>query len=178
MGSMLLSLTAYSPAYASYLVSGNAPAHIDRQQTHRGSAAVRSTRPAARATNETVTHPAGCPHHLFCGCGASERLFEHPVRSLYLVRNWYQFPRTAPAPGMAVLFGARHAAIIEQYHGDGTATLYDPNSGGGLTRVHRVKISGLVVANPQTQQVLETTRRPRSNHRMAQYEQGVGYMVF
>ena len=129
MGSILLSFTAYAPADASYLISRNV--YNDRQQTHHVGAAVRSI--VAYASKGAVQHPPGCPRYLFCGCGASVRVFGHPVRSLYLVRNWYQFPRTAPAPGMAVLFGARHVAIIEQYHGDGTATLYDPNSGGKLT---------------------------------------------
>ena len=132
----------------------------------------------AYGSNGTVQHPPGCPRFLFCGCAASARVFGHPVRSLYLVRNWYQFPRTAPAPGMAVLFGASHVAIIEQYHGDGSATLYDPNSGGGLTRIHRVKISGLVVVNPQGQQFRETTSRAPSNNRIARYTRQSGYMGF
>ncbi len=176
MGSILLSFMAYAPADASYLMSGSTYVHKDRQRTHHVRAAVRSI--VAYGSNGTVQHPPGCPRFLFCGCAASARVFGHPVRSLYLVRNWYQFPRTAPAPGMAVLFGASHVAIIEQYHGDGSATLYDPNSGGGLTRIHRVKISGLVVVNPQGQQFRETTSRAPSNNRIARYTRQSGYMGF
>jgi hypothetical protein len=33
-------------------------------------------------------------------------------------------------------------------NGDGTATVYDANSGGGLTRVHRVSLAGLTIVNP------------------------------
>ena len=42
-----------------------------------------------------VAHPTGCPRSAFCGCGVSARVFGHSVRSLWLVRNWYQFPRAA-----------------------------------------------------------------------------------
>jgi hypothetical protein len=97
---------------------------------------------------QIVAHPAGCPRSLFCGCGASIEVFGRSVRDLWLVANWYRFPRTAPAPGMAVLWGTRHVAIIREYYGDGTALLYDTNSGQGLTRVHRRSIAGLAVVNP------------------------------
>lgn len=103
----------------------------------------------ARA-DEIVAHPAGCPARLFCGCGASVEIFGHPVRELYLVQNWRRrYPRAfAAAPGMAVLWGNRHVAVIRQSYGDGTAMLYDANSGGGLTRIHRVSIAGLTIVNP------------------------------
>lgn len=96
-----------------------------------------------------VAHPAGCPRSAFCGCGVSNRVFGRPVRSLWLVRNWYRFPRAPAVPGNVVLFGTRHVAYIEAVNGDGTAMLYDPNSGGGMTRVHRVNIAGLTIVSPQ-----------------------------
>jgi len=97
---------------------------------------------------EIIQHPAGCPARLFCGCGASIEVFGHSIRDLWLVSNWYRFPRAAPAPGMAVLWGTRHVAVIRQYFGDGTAMLYDANSGKGLTRLHRIRIAGLAVVDP------------------------------
>ena len=97
---------------------------------------------------EIIQHPAGCPVRLFCGCGASIEVFGHSVRDLWLVSSWYRFPRAAPAEGMAVLWGTRHVAVIRQYFGDGTALLYDANSGKGLTRVHRIRIAGLAVVDP------------------------------
>jgi hypothetical protein len=97
---------------------------------------------------QIVQHPAGCPAQLFCGCGASIEAFGHSVRDLWVVSNWYQFPSAAPAAGMAVLWGTRHVAIIREYFGDGTAMLYDANSGNGLTRVHRRRIAGLAVVDP------------------------------
>lgn len=97
---------------------------------------------------QIVPHPAGCPARLFCGCGAALEIFGRNVRDLWLVSNWYRYPRAEPAPGRAVIFGTHHVAVIRQYYGDGTALLYDANSGGGLTRVHRVRIAGLAVVDP------------------------------
>jgi hypothetical protein len=113
-----------------------------------------------------VAHPAGCPRSAFCGCGVSARVFGHSVRSLWLVRNWYQFPRAAAAPGNVVLFGTRHVAYIEAVHGDGTATLYDPNSGGGVTRMHRVRIAGLAIVSPNGHATAEA-RTPPHAYRVA-----------
>lgn len=102
----------------------------------------------AMGGGEIVQHPAGCPVRLFCGCGASIEVFGHSIRDLWAVSNWYRFPRAAPAAGMAVLWGTHHVAVIRQYFGDGTALLYDANSGKGLTRVHRIRIAGLAVVDP------------------------------
>ena len=104
--------------------------------------------PDAHGGGQIVQHPAGCPAQLFCGCGASIEAFGHSVRDLWVVSNWYQFPPAAPAAGMAVLWGTHHVAIIREYYGDGTAMLYDANSGNGLTRVHRRRIAGLAVVDP------------------------------
>ena len=54
------------------------------------------------------------------------------------------------------IWGTRHVAIIRQYNGDGTAVLYDANSGKGLTRVHRVRIAGLAVVDPHPGRTLPT----------------------
>jgi hypothetical protein len=96
---------------------------------------------------EVVAHPANCPRTSFCGCGAAHELGLSD-RSLWLVRSWYKFPRATAAPGMAALWGSRHVAVIRSVHGDGTATVYDANSGGGLTRVHRISLAGLTIVNP------------------------------
>lgn len=107
----------------------------------------RNYSPVERST--VVAHPAGCPATLFCGCGVSVRVFGHPVRDLYLVVNWYRFPRASAAPGRVAIFGRYHVAYIERTYGDGTALLYDPNSGGGLTRLHRHSLSGLTIVDPR-----------------------------
>lgn len=114
---------------------------------------------------QIVAHPVGCPARLFCGCGASIEVFGHSIRELWLAANWLVFPRAAPAPGMAVVFGRHHVAIIRQYHGDGTATLYDANSGNGLTRVHRVRIAGLTIVDPRGGYLQRSEGRHRAHWR-------------
>ena len=102
------------------------------------------------AIGQIVGHPYGCPAVAFCGCGVSVKVFGHPVRNLWLARNWLKFPRSSPAPGnVAVFRGGGHVAYIEQVYGDGTALVYDPNSGGHQTREHRVSIRGAVVVSPR-----------------------------
>ena len=68
--------------------------------------------------------------------------------SLWSAAAWYRFPRAAAAPGMVAIFGRHHVAYIETVYGDGTALLYDPNSGGRATRVHRRSLSGLHIVRP------------------------------
>lgn len=93
-------------------------------------------------------HPAGCPGRAFCGCGVSVKVFGHPVRDLYLAANWYRFARARAAAGMVAIFGQHHVAYIITAHGDGTATLYDPNSGGHATRIHRRSIARATIVDP------------------------------
>lgn len=93
---------------------------------------------------------------LTCGCETSLKVFGRVVHSPYNLkqaREWGRFPRAACAPGM-VAQNSRHVAYIEQCHGDGTATLWDPNSGysggrgDGLIRRHRVSLAPYHVVNP------------------------------
>lgn len=100
-----------------------------------------------RGTGQVVAHPAGCPSRAFCGCGVALHVFGKHVRSLWLARNWFKFPAAAPAPGM-VAVRRHHVMAILQAHGDGTATVYDPNSGGHRTRIHRRSLAGYSVRNP------------------------------
>jgi hypothetical protein len=95
-----------------------------------------------------VGHPHGCPGYAFCGCGVSVRVFGHPVRNLYLASNWYRFHRTHPHHG-AVAVWRHHVAFIENADGDGTAVVYDPNSGGHATRIHRISLAGAAIVDPR-----------------------------
>jgi hypothetical protein len=145
-----------SGANTSYLISPTGePAHEMRRAYGR---MVRQFKPARQITahishvgtaTQVVSHPEGCPRSQFCGCGVSVRVFGRPVRDLWLVQNWYRFPRARPASGNVAILGSRHVAYILEAYGDGTATLYDPNSGGGLTRVHRVSLRGWAVVDPR-----------------------------
>ncbi len=112
-----------------------------------------------------VAHPAGCPWHAFCGCGASARIFGHPVRNLYLASNWFRFPRAAAAAGMAAVRN-HHVFIIEAVLGGGMVRAYDANSGGHQTRIHTVSLSGYTVVNPHGSAVAAASRR---HHRYAHH---------
>ena len=116
-------------------------------RTHTSLHAVSGTYAVSGSDDQIVAHPIGCPRTLFCGCGAAQELgLSDP--SLLSVKSWYKFPRAIAAPGMALLWGERHVAAIRTVHGDGTATVYDANSGAGLTRIHRISLAGLVVVDP------------------------------
>ena len=83
---------AKAPRYASG--GGEIVQHqSDRRETNQEEQAPRY----ANASGQIVQHPAGCPARLFCGCGASIEAFGRSIRDLWLVSNWYRFPRTAPA---------------------------------------------------------------------------------
>lgn len=103
---------------------------------------------AEQSQVQFLAHPAGCPRTKFCGCGVAEHIFGSPIRALWTAASWLAFPRTQPAPGMVAVFGRHHVAAIEQTYSDGTAILYDPNSGGHQTRLHRRSIRGAVIVNP------------------------------
>ncbi len=89
--------------------------------------------------------PAGCPHR-YCGCASAKYVgLPNSDGRWNLARKWLAFPRAAPGPGMAVVRGGHVAIIISGQ--SGAWRLYDPNSGGGLTRIHVRPLFGVVV-NP------------------------------
>lgn len=95
-----------------------------------------------------LPHPPGCPSRAFCGCGAALEVFGKHVRSLWLARNWFQFPRTEPAPGM-VAVRRGHVFVIREVRENGVVLAYDANSGGRKTRLHLRSLAGYVVVNPR-----------------------------
>lgn len=110
----------------------------------------REPRTVAAASATVVAHPSGCPSRAFCGCGASVRVFGHPVRSLYLAAEWLRrFPRAAPASGMAAARPG-HVFVLDSHVQGSIWLVYDANSGGGLTRIHQRDISGYTIVNPHT----------------------------
>lgn len=94
-----------------------------------------------------ISHPAGCPRRAFCGCGASVRVFGKSVRSLWLARAWYKFPRTSPASGM-VAVRPGHVFVLESHAGGNSWVVTDYNSGRGLSRRHVRSIAGYTIVNP------------------------------
>lgn len=117
--------------------------------------------PVVKTTNQTriaqddseriVGHPAGCPWRQFCGCGSCAEVGISPAeckrKGLFLAANWLKFPRASPGPGMAAArYG--HVMIIRSIDANGNATVYNPNSGGHLTRIMIVSLRGYHIVNP------------------------------
>jgi hypothetical protein len=102
---------------------------------------------ASYGDEEVVSHPAGCPTTAYCGCGASVRLYGHPVRELYPAAAWRRFPRATCAAGRVAIWGEHHVAVILECRGN-EARLWDPNSGSGLTRIHWRELPSLIVEPP------------------------------
>jgi hypothetical protein len=94
-----------------------------------------------------VPNPVGCPRTEFCGCGAAVRIFGSPIRELWLAANWFKFPRTAPAPGMAAV-RRHHVFVLEAAVSANLWRVYDANSGGHRTRIHTRTLTGYVIVNP------------------------------
>lgn len=116
------------------------------QASHRHH--VRHSPPHHRAVGSVIAHPAGCPPVAFCGCGAAIRIFGRPVRNLWLAANWFRFPHTSPAPGMAAV--RRHHVFVLERQVSGTNWLvFDANSGGHQTRIHVRSIAGFTIVNPK-----------------------------
>lgn len=103
---------------------------------------------ASPAKAAAVSHPTGCPSRAFCGCGASVRVFGRPVRELYPAAAWFQFPRTAPAPG-AVAVRRHHVMVLEAPLGGDVWQVYDANSGGRGTRIHARSLAGYAIVRPR-----------------------------
>lgn len=112
-------------------------------------AEARPRHPRSYQVGLIVSHPAGCPPVLFCGCGAAVRVFGHSIRQLWLAANWFRFPRAIPAPGMVAV--KRHHVFVLERHLIGTVWMaWDANSGHHLTQIHPRSIAGFTIVNPGT----------------------------
>lgn len=114
------------------------------EAVHEAPARLRAASYEPSDDEEVVPNPPGCPERLFCGCGVSVKVYGHPVRELYTAASWRRFPRAECGRGRVAVWQG-HVAYILACHGDGTADLYDPNSGEHLTRIHRRALPSLIV---------------------------------
>ena len=87
-----------------------------------------------------------------CGCWTAYVLLgrlDHVWRgtNLWLANDWLRFPRTAAAPGTAVVWPHRHVAPVVQVHNDktGKAVAVTTRESWGM---RRVSLAGLVVVQP------------------------------
>jgi hypothetical protein len=104
--------------------------------------------------------PAGCRHlgRLYCGCASALYVKLRARWNVNLAANWIRYlPRAAPAPGMAAARRG-HVKIITAVLGGGRYKFYDPNSGGGLTRITTGTLAGFVVVNPRGHRAYASAR--------------------
>lgn len=107
----------------------------------------RKRSPVNRSAARLLPHPIGCPRIAFCGCGAAVEIFGKPIRSLWLARAWYRFPKANPAPGM-VAVRKHHVFVLKQHVGGNRWLAVDHNSGARKSRLHVRSIAGLTIVNP------------------------------
>lgn len=91
--------------------------------------------------------PSSCPRRRFCGCVLSIEVFGHADPALFPAKAWFRFPRARAAPGMVAVRNHHVFKLIAHVRGSQWTSL-DPNSGGGLTRIHTRSIAGFVIVNP------------------------------
>lgn len=109
--------------------------------------AVPVTMPTFGEAQATVIggRPSGCPAR-YCGC-ATARKVGLSGSFWNLAANYKVLPRASCAPGM-VAARRGHVFVIQSCNGNGTVTAWDPNSGGGKTRIHTRSLAGYTVHNP------------------------------
>jgi len=104
--------------------------------------------------------PAGCPR-TYCGCGVSLKVFGTIRPELNLAWNWARYFQREGAP-RAGLVAVRRGHVMQIVGGgDGGWVVYDPNSGGGLTRTHVHNLRGYIFVNPQAGRVATHQRLSR-----------------
>lgn len=93
--------------------------------------------------------PAGCPAR-YCGCAVAGKVGLRGAKwNTNLAANYVRnLPRASCAPGM-VAARSGHVFVIQACHGNGSVTAWDPNSGGGKTRIHTRSLAGYTVVNPR-----------------------------
>lgn len=145
MKRILLALTLAFLAHAAQAQPNNFPAEPELQWHSNG--IVIGKNPARIVGRR----PPGCPKR-YCGCGLSLKIFGRNIRRLWLAANWLAFPRTSPRPGMVA---ARRGHVMQlRSHVAGNRWLvFDPNSGGGKTRIHVRDISDYRIVNPRAAQL-------------------------
>lgn len=90
--------------------------------------------------------PPGCPAR-YCGCATARKVGLSGAK-WNLAANYLTLPRASCAPGM-VAARRGHVFVIQSCNGNGTVTAWDPNSGGGKTRIHTRSLAGYAVVNPR-----------------------------
>ncbi len=120
-----------------------------RSVRHARAARGRRIRVASGSGTVLSGRPSGCPHR-YCGCGLSLKVFGHIRPELNLAWNWSKYFRHESGPRVG-LVAVRPGHVMQIVGGGpGAWVVFDPNSGGGLTRTHVRDVHGYVFVNPNT----------------------------
>lgn len=131
---------------------------------------------------KVLPHPEGCPRTAFCGCGASIEVFHRNIRRLWLAREWYSFPRSEPAPGMAIV-RPHHVAILKEHIQGSVWMVIDHNGGHHQSYLHPRSIAGYTVVNPHGETNVASNATPKDKvhithhhrtHRVHTVHRGMG----
>src|SRR3954465_8275017 len=113
-----------------------------------------------RSSSQTVGEVAGSRSQacinpatrgkLTCGCELSLKLFGKIVPDLMLASNWRKsFAPTSPGNG-AVAVRPGHVLLVMDHVGGSIYRVWDPNSGGGQTRIHERNLAGWSFVDPNS----------------------------
>lgn len=88
-----------------------------------------------------------------CGCELSIKLFGKIIPDLMLAWNWTKkFASTVPGSGV-VAVRPGHVLLVQNHVRGTVYQVWDPNSGGGQTRVHERDLAGWRFVNPNSSRV-------------------------
>lgn len=97
----------------------------------------------------------------FCGCALSVKIFGRVVNTpnLKLAAEWKRaFPRTRPAPGMVAARSGHAFQLVSHIKGHHWI-VWDPNSGGGMIRLHARSIRPYTIVDPHGTRLALAVRR-------------------
>ena len=98
------------PAHAGWMIPTHTAQRIAVRNHETGPAiVVRSALSAACHLASSLGGP--------CGCFASEQVFGHSVRDLWLADAWLKFPRTTAHSGAVAIWPHRHVAMVGDVKG-------------------------------------------------------------
>ncbi len=141
---LVLAVSLATGAQASWLIPDVKPDHAVHRHLQHGYVRAHNTRTGHAVSGLSVpcqiARALGGP----CGCFASEQVFGHSVRELWLADAWLKFPRTVPHAGAVAVWPHRHVALAVSGPHGGRITVRDSWA------THDVSLAGLVFVEPRS----------------------------
>src|SRR4051794_19776384 len=124
----------------SLMTGGNGRSSVQTAGTVVGSRSQACINPATRG-------------RLTCGCELSLKLFGKIIPDLMLAWNWKKMFAATQAGIGAVAVRPGHVLLVLDHLYGSTYKVWDPNSGGGHTRIHERNLAGWTFVNPNSPRV-------------------------